>query len=88
MLVGQDLPILLGDEHGTMWVDNANGTVTNTGDENDGRPDQHWDDVPVEVIRELHSGQCRSRGELAECPGGPDCAEFERIAGLFLGLPA
>jgi len=87
MLIGQDLPVLLTDEHGTMWVDNANGTVTNTGDENDGRPDQDWRDVAYEVSSELHAHSCRSLNLMPLCDGGQDCAEFERLSGLFRDLP-
>lgn len=88
MLISRDLPLTLTDDHGTLWVDNADGTATNTQDENDGRPDQQWDDVAPEVRRQLHGYACRLLTLTPMCDGGEDCANFQRLTDLFNGLPA
>jgi hypothetical protein len=86
MLIGKDLPVALIDDHGTLWVDNADGTATNTQDENDGRPDQGWEHVDAQTTAELHTALCRQAGLPPTCLGGPDCAETQRVLLLFDGL--
>lgn len=71
------LPVALTDEHGVLWVDNADGTVTDTSDV-DGRPDRHWDDVPTDTYMELHTAHCRRLQLAAECLAGEGCADTER----------
>lgn len=86
MLVGQELPVALTDNHGTLWVDNADGTVTNTQDENDGRPEQSWDQVDTRSATQLHTALCRQAGLPSTCMGGLDCADTQRVLLLFDGL--
>jgi hypothetical protein len=86
MLVGKELPVALTDNHGTLWVDNADGTVTNTQDENDGRPEQGWDQVDTDLVDELHTSLCRQAALPPTCRGGQDCADTQRVLLLFDGL--
>lgn len=77
------LPIALTDDHGILWVDNGDGTVTNTQDENDGRPDQPWDAVDPRSAEQLHTYWCRNLELTVLCGGGQECVETESLIVLI-----
>lgn len=77
---GEEQPVALYDDHGTLYVDNGDRTVTVAGDQ-DGERDTSW--LVLETETPLHSLACRRYGVVAVCTGDGDCARAERGALLW-----
>jgi hypothetical protein len=77
---GEEQPVALYDDHGTLYVDNGDRTVTLAGDQ-DGERDTPW--ALVETETPLHTSSCRELNLTILCDSGEVCARDDRAANVL-----